>query len=44
MIEFRLIEERGILVLRPEGPLSASDFERISAAVDPYILKNGRLE
>ena len=43
MIEFELLKDKGLLVLRPRGPLSADDFRRISQAVDPYILENGRL-
>jgi hypothetical protein len=43
MINFELLKDKGLLVLRPDGPLSADDFQRISQAVDPYILENGRL-
>jgi hypothetical protein len=43
MIDFKLLKDKGLLVLRPSGPLSADDFRRVSQAVDPYILKNGRL-
>jgi hypothetical protein len=43
MVDFELLKDKGLLVLRPKGPLSADDFHRISQAVDPYILENGRL-
>lgn len=41
MIEFKLLE--GVLVLRPNGPLTEDDFHRIAQTVDPYLLDNGRL-
>lgn len=42
-LEFDLLEESGILVLRPHGKLEAGDFERLGEAVDPYIAKAGGL-
>lgn len=43
MIDFELIADSGILVVKPSGPLSVADFEALAATVDPYIAKNGRL-
>ena len=43
MIDFELLKDKGILVLHPTGPLSVDDFRRISEAVDPHILENGKL-
>lgn len=43
MVNFELLREDGILVMHPEGSLEASDFERISQEVDPYIEANGKL-
>ena len=43
MINFELLKDRSVLVLRPQGPLTASDFRRIAEAVDPYILETGKL-
>jgi hypothetical protein len=43
MVEFELLKDRSVLVLRPGGPLTADDFRRIAQAVDPYILAKGRL-
>jgi hypothetical protein len=38
-----LLQFDGILVVKPEGPLAASDFEGLAAEVDPYIAKRGDL-
>ena len=43
MVEYELLQADGILVIRPEGSLEASDFERIAREVDPYIEANGKL-
>ncbi len=43
MIDFELLTDIGVLVVKPSGPLSAADFEAVAATVDPYIAKNGRL-
>jgi SpoIIAA-like len=42
-LEFELDENAGVLVLRPHDELEAGDFERVAAAVDPYLDKAGRL-
>ncbi len=42
-LSFELIEDEGVLVLRPNGELEAADFERLSAEVDPYIEQAGEL-
>lgn len=42
-LEFELLEDAGVLVLKPDGELEASDFDRIAAEVDPYIDKKGHL-
>jgi hypothetical protein len=34
VVEFELLKDRGVLVLRPMGPLTAVDFGRIAQAVD----------
>lgn len=41
---FELLGETGVLVLEPRGELEAGDFERLSAAVDPYIESEGGLQ
>jgi len=42
-LEFELLEDSDVLVLRPHGELEAADFERVAATVDPYIDKLGGL-
>ena len=43
MINFELLKDRSVLVLRPEGALTAGDFRGIAEAVHPYILEAGKL-
>jgi hypothetical protein len=43
MIEHELQRERGILILKPKGPLQAADFAALAAVVDPYIESRGDL-
>ena len=42
-LAFEILEEQGVLVLRPQGELEAADFKRVASEVDPYIEKNGDL-
>jgi len=43
MIKADLNSDKGILNLKPSGPLEAADFDRLAALADPYIAKNGGL-
>jgi hypothetical protein len=43
MIEHDLQRDRGILILKPKGPLQAADFTALAAVVDPYIEARGDL-
>lgn len=43
MLQYELLHERGILVVKPEGALAAEDFSALAAAVDPYIEQRGEL-
>ena len=43
MMQFDLLRDRGILVLKPEGALRAEDFTSLAAAVDPYLEERGGL-
>src|SRR5262245_2466240 len=43
MVNYELDREEGILIIRPEGSLEASDFQKIAQEVDPYIEANGKL-
>jgi len=44
MIQHELLRERGILTLKPKGPLQADDFRTLAAVVDPYIEQHGDLK
>lgn len=43
MLDHELQRDKGILVLRPRGPLQADDFEALGKLVDPYIEQTGGL-
>ncbi len=43
MLNHELKAEQGILVLSPDGPLSADDFATIAREVDPIIAQRGKL-
>lgn len=37
MLDYDLQEDKGILVLKPEGPLEAADFTTLASRVDAYF-------
>lgn len=43
MISHELLRDEGILIVTPEGPLEAADFEAIGLEVGPYIEEKGGL-
>jgi hypothetical protein len=43
MLKHELRRNEGILVLRPEAPLEATDFQGLAQEIDPYIEDNGAL-
>ncbi len=43
MIEHKLLKNEKILIVTPKGALEKSDFEKLSAIVDPYLEKEGQL-
>jgi hypothetical protein len=43
MLRHELLTDDGILLVRPQGPIQAGDFEAVAKVVDPYIEQNGRL-
>lgn len=43
MIHHEFLQDQGILVITPEGPLQQSDFEALAAIVDPFIAAQGEL-
>lgn len=43
MLKVDLDKDKGIAILEPNGKLSASDFNRVSKIVDPYLENFGEL-
>jgi hypothetical protein len=43
MMQHELNEDDGILLVAPQGPLEAEDFQAVAAEVDPYIERTGGL-
>lgn len=43
MLKYELLKEDGILVLKPDGALEASDFDTVAGKLDPYIEEMGHL-
>ena|SRR5215475_15328403 len=43
MLNHELLRDEGILIIRPEGSLEASDFQAIAQEIDPYIEAHGKL-
>lgn len=43
MIKHELLQEKGILIVTPEGALKPEDFAEIAKEVDPYIEQKGKL-
>jgi len=44
MITFQILEEDGILIVEPSGPLSKDDFEQLTSAVDLHLARTGSLQ
>jgi hypothetical protein len=43
MLVHELLPDEGILLVRPQGPIQAGDFESVANVVDLYIEQNGKL-
>jgi len=43
MLRHELLENEGILIVRPSVPLGANDFAELAAEVDLYIASSGDL-
>jgi hypothetical protein len=43
MIEHELRRDQGILIVRPKGPLAATDFTKVARDIDPHIESEGKL-
>jgi hypothetical protein len=44
LLKFELDRSKGILIVHPQDPLEAGDFQAIAGVVDPYIAENGALK
>ena len=44
MLNFELLRQKGILILRPDAALRAEDFAALAASVDPYLEQHGTLK
>ena len=44
MLDYSIMKPEGILMLKPQAPLSKEDFEGLSAAVDAYLADHARLD
>ena len=43
MLKHQLLLPEGILILEPDAPLEAADFEGLIREIDPYIAEHGKL-
>ena len=43
MLNHKLLSPEGILILEPDAPLEAADFEGLAHEIDPYIAEHGKL-
>ena len=44
MLEHELLSDKGVLIVRPKGPLSAGDFSVLATDADAYIQVHGALK
>jgi len=42
-LNYRMLADRGVLVIEPNGPLGAGDFDVLASVVDPWIEQAGEL-
>ena len=43
MIDYKILEEDGIVILEPSGPLRKEDFENLTRDVDAFIERHGHV-
>jgi hypothetical protein len=43
MLDFSIMQQEGILVLKPQAPLSKEDFSGLSAVADSYLANHAKL-
>lgn len=44
MLDYSILKSEGILILKPNAPLSKEDFGGLSAAVDSYLFDHAKLQ
>src|ERR1035437_8119884 len=44
MLDYSIMQPEGILVLKPQAPLSKEDFGGLSVAVDSYLTDHAKLQ
>ena len=44
MLNYELLTDQGVLIVRPKGPLSAKDFSALARDADAYIESHGALK
>jgi hypothetical protein len=44
MLKHELQSDKGVLIVRPEGPLAATDFSALATDTDAYIATHGALK
>ena len=43
MLKYEFLRDRKIIILRPDGPLASTDFEKLAKTIDPIIASAGML-
>ncbi len=43
MLHYEFLQDDGILIVTPDGPLTSSDFERLAMDVDPLIEEKNKI-
>jgi len=43
MLDYSIMQQEGILVVKPRGPLTKEDFSGLAAAADSYLSDHGKL-
>ena len=44
MLQFEILPDRKVLIVKPKEPLETADFERLGAEVDALIRERGKLK
>jgi hypothetical protein len=43
MLDYSILQTKGIVVLKPHGPLSSEDFDGLTAAADSYLSDHAKI-